>query len=605
MIERPFPSGAICLSLHTFSYIMRNTDRSLRFLLVAFSLAAGTVSLAQDYYVSVSGDDAFPGTLAQPWRHVQYALDQAGPFWTVHVMEGVYNEALTFVNSGGPNGPLTLRNYLNDVAVIDGTGLNADALVTIHDLSYIDVIGLEIRSNVHNDAIGVLVDGACQEIQLLGLNVHDIHFSADPNAPVNDNTNAQPIIVYGSNASYVLNDLTIADCDVHDCRPGFSEGLAINGNVMYFVVENNHVHHITNIGIDLIGHEGVCADPVIDQARNGIIRGNQVHDCISPYAMCGGIYVDGARDLVIERNVVHDGMWGIEVGCEHVGKSALNIAVRDNVVYNNLGSALMLGGYDYPNGSGKVEGCLIRHNTFYHNDTQNAFEGELTLAYSENCTIAHNILFADNSNNALFYLDDALPLSPGLTLDHNLWYCPGGAANAEITYHSDSFTGYADYQSGTGQDTNSPFGDPQFTDASLPDPDLHIASTSPARDAGDVAFVAALNETDMDNEARINGTVDIGADEYYSNTAVAEASVAEGWSAYPNPSSGVFAFRGPLLPVGSHMEVTDTFGRTILTQQMPPNDRVQVDLSAFGPGVYLVRMEADDRPLVVIRSVVH
>ena len=52
------------------------------------------------------------------------------------------------------------------------------------------------------------------------------------------------------------------------------------------------------------------------------------------------------------------------------------------------------------------------------------------------------------------------------------------------------------------------------------------------------------------------------------------------------------------------MEVTDTFGRTILTQQMPPTDRVQVDLSAFGPGVYLVRMEAGDRPLVVIRSVV-
>ncbi|MBK7268146.1 MAG: right-handed parallel beta-helix repeat-containing protein [Flavobacteriales bacterium] len=583
---------------------MRNTRRSIRFLFVAFGLTAGTASLAQDYYVSISGDDAFPGTLAQPWRHVQYALDQAGPFWTVHVMGGVYNEELTFVSGGSSAGPLTLRNYLSEVAVIDGTGLNADAVVTIQDLSHIDVIGLEIRNNVHNDAIGILVNGLCQGIDLLGLNVHDIHFSSDPNAPVNDNTNAQPIIVYGSNASSALNELTIADCEVHDCRPGFSEGLAINGNVTDFVVRNNHVHHITNIGIGLIGHEGTCPDPILDQARSGIILANHVHDCISPYAMCGGIYVDGARDLIIERNMVHDGMWGIEVGCEHVGKSALNIAVRDNVVYNNQGSALMLGGYDYPNGSGKVESCLIRHNTFYHNDTQNAFEGELTLAYSENCTIAHNILFADNSNNALFYLDDALPLSPGLTLDHNLWYCPGGAANAEITYHSDSYTGYADYQSGSGQDTNSPFGDAQFADASLPDPDLHIASTSPARDAGDIAFVASLTETDMDNEVRVNGTVDIGADEYYSNTDVAEASVSQGWSAYPNPSSGIFALHGPVLPAGSHLKVIDARGRAILTQQLQATDRVQLDLSAFAPGIYLIRIEAGDLPFVAIRSVV-
>ncbi|MBK8341442.1 MAG: right-handed parallel beta-helix repeat-containing protein [Flavobacteriales bacterium] len=583
---------------------MRNPSRYFRFLLVALGIAADTASRAQDYYVSVSGDDAFPGTLAQPWRHVQYALDQAGPFWTVHVMEGVYNEELTFVSGGTAAGPLTLRNYLNEVAVIDGTGLNADALVTIQDLSHIDVIGLEIRNNVHNDAIGVLVDGPCQGIDLLGLNVHDVHFSADPNAPVNDNTNAQPIIVFGSNMSYALNELTIADCEVHDCRPGFSEGLAINGNVTDFVVENNHVHHISNIGIDLIGHEGTCADPALDQARSGTITGNDVHDCISPYAMCGGIYVDGARDLVIEHNVIYDGMWGIEIGCEHVGKSATNIEVRNNVAYNNLGSALMLGGYDYPNGSGKVEDCLIRHNTFYHNDTQNAFEGELTLAYSENCTIAHNILFADNPNNALFYLDDALPLSPGLTLDHNLWYCPGGAANAEITYHNDAYTDYADYQSGTGQDSNSPFGDPQFANASFPDPDLHIASTSPARNAGDIAFVASLLETDMDTEARVNGTVDIGADEYYSNTALEEYVLAQHWSAYPNPSSGIFALQGPSLPTGSLLKVLDASGRTILAHQLPPTDRVQVDLSVFGPGIYLVRMEGPDLRRTMIRAVV-
>jgi len=108
----------------------------------------------------------------------------------------------------------------------------------------------------------------------------------------------------------------------------------------------------------------------------------------------------------------------------------------------------------------------------------------------------------------------------------------------------------------------------------------------------------------MDTEARISGAVDIGADEYYTNTALEENSLAQLWSAYPNPSSGIFMLRGPSISSGSQLNVIDGTGRTILAQQMPPTDHVQVDLSAFGPGIYLVRIEAGDLPLVAIRSVV-
>src|ERR1044071_1725667 len=44
------------------------------------------------YYVSVSGNDANTGTLASPWRNIQYALNHVGAGSTVNVLTGVYNE---------------------------------------------------------------------------------------------------------------------------------------------------------------------------------------------------------------------------------------------------------------------------------------------------------------------------------------------------------------------------------------------------------------------------------------------------------------------------------------------------------------------------------
>jgi hypothetical protein len=37
------------------------------------------------YFVSVSGNDANPGTLTAPWRHIQYAMDRVVAGSTVNV----------------------------------------------------------------------------------------------------------------------------------------------------------------------------------------------------------------------------------------------------------------------------------------------------------------------------------------------------------------------------------------------------------------------------------------------------------------------------------------------------------------------------------------
>jgi len=105
------------------------------------------------------------------------------------------------------------------------------------------------------------------------------------------------------------------------------------------------VHDITNIGIDMIGHEGTCADPLLDQARNGVCTGNTVYNCSSAYATAAGIYVDGAKDIVIAKNCIYQNQWGVEIGCENVGKTTSGIIVKNNKIYNNASAGIVAGGY--------------------------------------------------------------------------------------------------------------------------------------------------------------------------------------------------------------------------------------------------------------------
>src|SRR6202008_3565724 len=85
------------------------------------------------------------------------------------------------------------------------------------------------------------------------------------------------------------------------------------------------------------------------------------------------------------------------------------------------------------------------------------------------------------------------------------------------------------------KDAHSVFGNPQFTNVSTAD--FHIASTSPAKDAGDPVFTAGTNEVDMDNGTRLfNNIVDMGADEYETPTDVNNIFTTNELILYPNPA---------------------------------------------------------------------
>ena len=559
---------------------------NLLILIITFCTTA--IFAQSNFYVSISGNDSGTGTIDDPWETIQHAMDHATPGSTVNIMGGTYNEKV-YVNVSGSEGSwIIFKNNDNDEVVIDGTGWTDPAVCEIYDQSYVRIEGLHFKNNIQEDAMGIFIEGLCHHIEIINCKISEIHFSSDPNAPINENTNSQPLIVYGVEETPVTN-LLIEGCEIFDSRTGYSEALAINGNVDGFEISENIVHHITNIGIDIIGHEGTCSNPALDQARNGKIDRNMVYNCQSPYASSAGIYVDGGKDLIIENNTVYDNQWGIEIGCENIGKTTSGVIVRNNMIYGNTSAGIQLGGYDYPGGSGKVIDSKIINNTCFNNATVNHYDGELTLTFSENCVIVNNLFYANNPEAQILSLEDVEAIPPGLVLDHNLWYHPDGANGVYIYWDGTDFESFESYVNETGFDSNSIFTDPELVTASTSDPDLHIKSNSPAVNVADQSYIADAGEKDMDDEDRVNESLDIGADEYYVSSGLFSQQIKEVYSVYPNPVTDVVYIKGEFDNSSIRLvELIDLNGKSLKSFNGYPAGGISViDIRA---GLYLLKI---------------
>ncbi len=258
------------------------------------------------------------------------------------------------------------------------------------------------------DGSGVRVVGAGHHIEILDCVFHDL--SGD---------DSMAITVYGTSVAAPIEDLVIRGNEIYDCEPAQSEALTLNGNVRAFLVENNVVRDVNNIGIDFIGGE-TSIHPTLG-AREGVCRGNTVIRARASYGggYGAGIYVDGGRDIVIERNVVVGCDLGIEVGAENAGWDATGIVCRNNVIAGNEKAGLVFGGYDAS--VGRVRDCLFTHNLIWKNHTIDGGVADLWIQFAEDCSVRGNIVVAGPSvgghGDVVLLADQAVP---GATLEGNL-----------------------------------------------------------------------------------------------------------------------------------------------------------------------------------------
>ena len=99
----------------------------------------------------------------------------------------------------------------------------------------------------------------------------------------------------------------------------------------------------------------------------------------------------------------------------------------------------------------------------------------------------------------------------GNIVDHNLYYTPGTPGWLWQSTSGAALSSLAAWQAVSGLDAASLYGvDPLLVSTAAPD--LHVLSSSPAKNAGIVISAAVNGSTDIDGNPRIvNGKISIGA----------------------------------------------------------------------------------------------
>ena len=241
------------------------------------------VYIGVDRYV-VPGSGGGDGGLADPYRGLQAAADNAQPGDVFHVAAGVYSPFQMLV-SGTPAQPIVFSGPGDGTAVVDGAG-NDRGIVTLGEY-----------------------DRTISHVVIEGLTIEDGHWGIDAQ-------NSSDIVIR-------QNSIRDVDFGVYNRRGGALEG---NQTVCDNVIEGRVAWPGVGIpserGIDLRGHGNVVChnrihnfgDCVSLQPFTGESYGNDVYGNDASYCVDDGIEIDYNRANVrVWRNRVMNARTGVSV----------------------------------------------------------------------------------------------------------------------------------------------------------------------------------------------------------------------------------------------------------------------------------------------------
>ena len=531
---------------------MHSPPASVRHWLALALLLSVFSSEAAVRYVSTSGLDTNPGTLAQPWRTIQKAANTvvAGDIVNIRGNGGIYAERVTLTNRDGTAAlPIVFQTNSGDPpAILDLTGftplVSFSAVFRITSSDYITVQNLEIRNykstgteaaQLQQIPVGLYVVGDCNGVAIRNCKVHDIWQSSSTAG------NGFGIAAYGNNPT-AINGLVLDGNEVYNLRTGSSESVTLNGNVTNFQVTNNTIHDCNNIGIDCIGFEGTNANAALDQARFGLCAGNTIYNIDSKFnpayggnfttggdnstRSAPGMYVDGGRDIVLERNRVFACNFALSLGSETLGRVTSNAIARNNLFHHCHVGGIVMGGSELSNGG--ATNCSLLNNTIYGNDTAGAGGGQISLQNYLNGIVIQRNLIATPASFAQLILNTNTTGSYAAGAINWNYYRVNPSVPYEFYWNNVAYSSFATWRSAAGlsKDANSTLSTVSLglvnnapTSAS-PASDFALTSTSVLRNIGDSAvapFTPAAGEKDYFGQSRVaSSRVDIGADEYLS-----------------------------------------------------------------------------------------
>jgi parallel beta-helix repeat protein len=406
------------------------------------------------YYVDINGSDSGDGSLAGPWRSLQWAALHVAAGDTVNVHAGDYNGFILgwdFPQSGAPGAPITFH---------------ADSGVTINARNPKTADGIDFEGSSY-----IVIDG----------------FNIIPSAT--EDVWRAGIRAGGGGVGNVIrnNVVHLRSSDKYGIFSSFSQDL---------LVENNDVSGTDNSGIY-----------TSNSAVNPTIRGNVVHSTGGNGLHFNGDISQGGSGLIdnalIENNIVYD--VGTLVGGSAINMDGVqNSRIQNNLVYNAHAKGITLYHIDAADGS---INNIVANNTVVLAPNATGYALSLKSGSSNNA-VFNNILIGGLSGytGAMNISWDSLP---GLISDRNV-------VSDRISL-DDGFSNIslAAWRAGNAQDQHSVVGDSAALFVNAAGNDYHLSATSTALNLGRNFADHPAPAFDLAGNVRPNGqNWDAGAYEF-------------------------------------------------------------------------------------------
>ncbi|CAN7341298.1 RTX toxin [Rhizobium leguminosarum] len=351
-----------------------------------------------------------------------------------------------------------------------------------------------VRAGVYNESVNMYKDGSAAGYITLRSEVPGgavIHSASGGANGINISANyvaVEGFEVYGSDSHGIVGDgvhhVRIANNVSHD---NGASGVAFAGSD-FITIEGNETYKNASSGwfsgISLYQNRNITGAPDDGSFRN-IIRNNISHDNITK----SGAHTDG-------NGIIIDDFQSTQTSGHP--NYTFKTLVDNNLVYENGSKGIQVTWSD---------SVTVKNNTAYHNNqdllNDGTWRGELSNAQSSNNTWVNNVAVADpsvNKNN---------------TAVDNTSY--GGYTNANVVWaNNNTYNGTAGQASVKTDGGNAmpstangnKLGiDPHFAGAASDN--FHLASGSAAIDGGTAKY--GVSSVDLDDHARVVGTVDMGA----------------------------------------------------------------------------------------------
>ena len=381
------------------------------------------------YYVSPQGNDNNPGTRAQPWLTIQFAVNQAIPGDSLLVDDGIYDGPVYMTRSGAPDAYITLKSinlWEARVEVLDGVG-KMDGIKAC--ANYLTIDGFELY---------------------------------DPKNAVGHHGNG--ITVYENHHVNILNN-RIHDFGGSGIQMGRFDHVLIENNVVY-----NNANHKPNqsSGISLWQARAVDDAP----GYHIIVRNNRSYGNFNIVLNPKGVTTDG-------NGIFTDDFWNSMVDPTNVVFPHRTL-FENNLSYNNGGKGIHVF---------KSNHVDLFNNTAYHNNRDDksiaTWRAELSHAFADDTIWRNNIGVAKPGAGILSWNRAILIGKSGNTVwENNISY---NGTPGDISVRLDDASVTEAYM----RENNLLGVDPLFADA--PNQDFMLTAYSPAIDAGSDDIVSFID----------------------------------------------------------------------------------------------------------------